>query len=105
MVCAAPSLRPLGRPSNSRLRDLFFEISASSLADVKAARGGLDGGEGMPEEGTSGIPLCPVRPGSGVVESLQHRRTIDNVSGGEDNRISAGHLAATITTRVIGFGL
>ena len=35
-------------------------MSASSLAEVRAARGGLDGGEGIPER-TSGIPLCPWR--------------------------------------------
>ena len=32
---------------------------ASSLLDVNAARGGLDGGDGKPEIGTSGIPLGP----------------------------------------------
>lgn len=35
-------------------------MSASSLADVRAARGGLDGGEGSPWPlRTSGIPLGP----------------------------------------------
>jgi len=33
-------------------------MSASSLADVSAARGGLEGGDGNPEL-TSGIPLSP----------------------------------------------
>ena len=32
---------------------------ASSLLEVNAARGGLDGGDGKPEIGTSGIPLGP----------------------------------------------
>lgn len=31
------------------------------MDEVNAARGGLDGGEGRPEEGTSGIPLRPWR--------------------------------------------
>lgn len=38
--------------------DGSFLMSASSLAEVSAARGGLEGGEGNPEP-TSGIPLCP----------------------------------------------
>ncbi len=36
-----------------------FGVSASSLLAVMAARGGLDGGDGRPEVGTSGIPLGP----------------------------------------------
>jgi hypothetical protein len=55
--CAAPPRRPRRRPGISR----FFCLgrSASSLDEVSAARGGLVGGEGSPEEGTSGIPLGP----------------------------------------------
>ena len=34
--------------------------SASRLDEVMAARGGLEDGEGSPEEGTSGIPLGPL---------------------------------------------
>jgi len=33
-------------------------MSAISLEEVRAARGGLDGGDGIPET-ASGIPLCP----------------------------------------------
>ena len=90
IVYAAPSLRPFVVPSSSRFLALFLAISETSLALVKAARGGLDGGDGIPVVATSGIPLCPcdelvivkrarsrcmltVRPGSGVVVTLQHR--------------------------------
>lgn len=54
---AAPPRRPGQRPEISR----FFCLGrmASSLDEVSAARGGLVGGEGIPEEGTSGIPLGP----------------------------------------------
>lgn len=41
------------------LRFLGLGCRASSLDDVMAARGGLDGGDGSPEMGTSGIPLGP----------------------------------------------
>lgn len=75
------------------------------MADVKAARGGLDGGEGRPEEGTSGIPLCPVSPGSGVMESGQHRRAIDDIGRGEDDSTTCDHLATTITTLIVTSGL
>jgi len=57
---------------------------ASSLDEVSAARGGLVGGEGSPEEGTSGIPLGPCSPGSAVVEALEVRARVDNVAGGKD---------------------
>jgi len=69
-------------------------VSASSLAAVKAARGGLDGGEGSPEEGTSGKPLCPVGPRSGVMEAFQGCRGV--------NRIAAGEDGAIITTTTVG---
>lgn len=49
-----------------------------------AARGGLDGGDGSPEIGTSGIPLCPCSQGSAVVEALQRGRRADDVATGED---------------------
>ena len=57
-------------------------MSASSLAEVSAARGGLEGGEGSPEL-TSGIPLCPyikrnvsklLRDISCVLEGKAYRR-------------------------------
>ncbi len=54
MTYAAPSLRLFLRPSLSHILVLVLGVSASSLADVSAARGGLDGGEGSPLEGTSG---------------------------------------------------
>lgn len=38
---------------------LGLGVRASSLDGVIAARGGLDGGDGRPEIGTSGIPLGP----------------------------------------------
>lgn len=54
---AAPPRRPRRRPGISRF--LLLGKRASSLDEVSAARGGLVGGEGSPEEGTSGIPLGP----------------------------------------------
>jgi hypothetical protein len=61
MVYAAPSLRLLFlRPSISRFWIGCFEKSASSLAVVKAARGGLEGGESQRLLWrTSGKPLGP----------------------------------------------
>jgi len=96
MAYAAPSLRLFVLPLTSRFFDELL-VSASSLADVKAARGGLDGGEINPER-TSGIPLCPAGAGSGVVESREARRGIDDIAAGEDVGLSTNHLAATITT-------
>lgn len=59
MVYVAPSLRLLLLPSASRF--LEDEMSVSSFAEEMAARGGLDGGEGIPEDAprTSGKPLGP----------------------------------------------
>ena len=54
--------------------DLLFAlaVTASWLVDVsRAARGGLDGGDGSPVEGTSGIPLGPCDARSAVVEALE----------------------------------
>ena len=45
MIYAAPSLRLFFLPSISRFLVGFLDKSAISLADVKAARGGLDGGD------------------------------------------------------------
>lgn len=41
------------------VRLLGLGVKASSLDEVNAARGGLEGGDGSPEMGTSGIPLGP----------------------------------------------
>lgn len=50
-----------------------------------AARGGLDGGDGSPVEGTSGIPLGPCGPRSAVVEAGERSgRGVDEVAAGED---------------------
>lgn len=76
-------------------------MSASSLADVRAARGGLDGGEGSPEEGTSGIPLCPVGARSGVVKALQHGRRVYDVAASEDIRSAQDSLAVAMTATTI----
>lgn len=92
-------------------------MSASSLAEVKAARGGLDGGDGNPEEPTSGIPLCPctvvsrqlrVRgegtrtagAGSGVMEAGETGRGVYDVRTGEDAGLAAYELAIAITRMV-----
>lgn len=66
----------------------------------RAASGGLDGGDMYPEL-TSGIPLCPVGAGSGVVKALQQGEAIiDNVATGEDIRTTRGILAIIITTSI-----
>lgn len=54
---AAPPRRS-GRRS-PKLSRFFFGRRASWLDEVNATRGGLVGGEGSPEVGTSGIPLRP----------------------------------------------
>jgi hypothetical protein len=74
---------------------------ASSFDDVMAARGGLDGGDGSPEEGTSGIPLCPANAGSAVVETLQGRDRVDEVAAGKDADIAVDGLAIIITTTIL----
>lgn len=50
------------------------------MDEVNAARGGLVGGEGRPEVGTSGIPLRPCSPGSAVVDALELGSRVDNVA-------------------------
>ena len=78
-----------------------MEMSASSLADVRAARGGLDGGEGSPWiQPTSGKPLCPAGTGSGVMEALQTGRVVDTVGRGE-NAGGTYTLALAITTTMV----
>jgi hypothetical protein len=84
-----------------RLRPVLFRFflgnRATSLDEVNAARGGLVGGEGIPEEGTSGIPLGPCGPGSAVVEALERgERRVDNVGGGKDIDL-LGSVLAVIT--------
>jgi hypothetical protein len=76
-------------------------VRASSFDEVIAARGGLDGGEGNPEMGTSGIPLGPCSQGSAVVEALERAGGVDDIAGGENVGL-AGHVLAVITTRLIG---
>jgi hypothetical protein len=70
------------------------------LVDVRAARGGLDGGDGSPVEGTSGIPLGPCETRSAVVEALQRGGGgIDHVATGEDIGLTDNALAI-ITTMI-----
>jgi hypothetical protein len=92
---AAPPRRARRRPGNSR----FFCLGrrASSLEEVNAARGGLVGGDGSPEEGTSGIPLGPCSQGSAVVEALELGGSVDEVGGGEDVDVLDDVLAVVIT--------
>jgi hypothetical protein len=105
MRYAAPPLLLLFLPSDSRFlvpELLGSEMSASSLADVRAARGGLDGGEGIPEiPRTSGKPQCPAGPGSGVVEARETSRGVDAVGRGENAGGAAYALAIAITTIMI----
>lgn len=69
------------------------------MDEVNAARGGLDGGEGRPEEGTSGIPLRPCDPRSAVVEALEVGGRVNNVAGGKD--VDTGSQLLAIITTVI----
>jgi len=71
----------------------------SSLDEERAARGGLDGGEGIPEgvPRTSGKPLGPAGPGSGVVETSQTGRRVDDIAAGEDIGLTDDSLAVSIT--------
>jgi hypothetical protein len=71
---------------------------ANSLEEVNAARGGLEGGDGSPEMGTSGIPLSPGSPGSAVVETLQRGRRVNEVATGEDIDLVSNDLAVVTTT-------
>lgn len=66
-----------------------------------APRGGLEGGDGRPVEGTSGIPLGPRHARSAVMESLQGRgRGINNVAAGKNIGL-ADNTLAILTTAVI----
>lgn len=97
---AAPPRRPRRRPGISRF--LLLGRRASSFDEVSAARGGLVGGEGRPEEGTSGIPLGPGNPGSAVVEALEADSGINNVARGKDVDLLENDLAV-VTTTIITF--
>lgn len=66
-----------------------------------AARGGLDGGDGRPEIGTSGIPLGPCSPGSAVVKPLQGGSGVDEVATGEDIDLPGHGLAIVTTTKIV----
>jgi len=95
MVYAAPSLQLFLLPSLSRFLDeLVLEMNASSLAEVRAARGGLDSGEGIPEgfPRTSGKPLHPAGPGSAVVKARQLGRRIDDVAAGKDIGLTSDNM-------------
>jgi hypothetical protein len=83
--------------------DLALGVSASWLVVVRAARGGLDGGDGSPVEGTSGIPLGPCEPRGAVVQASERGRgRVDNVAAGEDIGL-ADNALAVITTTMTGF--
>jgi len=69
------------------------------LDEVSAARGGLVGGEGNPEVGTSGIPLRPCSPGSAVVGALELGSRVDNVAGGKD--VDSGNSVLAVNTTTI----
>lgn len=77
-------------------------MSASSLAEVNAARGGDDGGDISPEL-TSGIPLCPAGEGSGVMEASEAGRSVYGVAAGEHCGLTTDSLAMTSTTMTVVF--
>lgn len=100
---AAPPRLARRRPGNSRFLVVLGK-RASSLDEVSAARGGLVGGDGIPDEGTSGIPLGPCNPGSAVVDALElGGGGVDNVARGKDIDLLVNALAV-ITTVIIGLG-
>lgn len=103
--CQAELSLPSGEPRRP-VRDevdLALGVSASWLVVVMAARGGLDGGDGSPVEGTSGIPLGPCETRSAVVKALQGRGgRVGHVAAGEDIGLT-DNVLAIITTGVIGF--
>lgn len=79
-----------------------LETRVTSLGLTSAARGGLDGGEGSPEEGTSGIPLCPGDPSSGVMESLNGAVGVGQVATGKDaGHAGGGSRLATVIITII----
>lgn len=66
-----------------------------------AARGGLCGGEGVPEL-TSGTPIDPAGPRSGVVESLNRRgASVHSVAAGADVGVELVVIPVEITTTTI----
>lgn len=67
MVYAAPPLRAV--PLRLEIADV---AGFAADAELLAARGGLCGGEGIPEL-TSGTPIDPASPRSGVMEALKRR--------------------------------
>lgn len=81
-----------------------LETRATPLEPLIAARGGLDGGDGRPEEGTSGIPLGPASPGSAVVEALGRAERVGHVAGGKDAGFADGSGLAIMITTVIDTG-
>lgn len=91
---AAPPRRPRRRPGISLFR---LGRRASSFDEVSAARGGLVGGEGSPEEGTSGIPLGPCGAGSAVMDALEAGSRVGDVAGGKDIN-TLDNVLAVITT-------
>lgn len=105
MTSAAPPRREVLLPRASlvvvvRFLEDVLGSRASSLDGVMAARGGLEGGDGRPEEGTSGIPLDPGSPGSAVVQALERARGVDEVAAGKDVG-RADDVLAVITTVII----
>ena len=97
MVYAAPLLFLLPWLSRRVLE------SAISLAEVKAARGGLDGGDGRLQP-SSGAPLCLVREGRvSPGRKVGRAGGVYDVATGEHGRLTADSLAMTITTLIVGF--
>lgn len=92
MVYAAPPLR--ARPP---------EVVLTGEVACLAARGGLGGGEGTPEL-TSGIPLCPASPRSGVVKASESRGGgVHDVGTGADiGRRTAAAITTTTTASFTG---
>ncbi|KAK8120560.1 hypothetical protein PG999_004680 [Apiospora kogelbergensis] len=76
---------------------LGFGLQSELVVRGDGREGGLVGGDGRPEIGTSGIPLGPCSHGSAVVHALQRRRRVDEVATGEDIGLARDGLAIATT--------
>lgn len=82
MVYAAPPLRAL-----PMLSVIVCLVAAEACL---AARGGLCGGDGIPEL-TSGTPIDPASPRSGVMEALNGRSGgVHDIAAGPDIGVGVG---------------
>lgn len=95
MVYAAPPLR--ARPP---LRIDISEVELLAADVCLAARGGLSGGEGIPEL-ASGTPINPASPGSRVMEALDNRGArVHSIAAGADIGVHGVVVLFVVTTTI-----